>query len=137
MRTWWLSLIQPSQAPRWISFAQLYIDWQFMTKRAGVTKIDNKWHVFDNFGEVPEQTSFRTRCKHFRLMLQRFAKDAGIRFATCTGRPDSEWLQCHVGCASVPVDSERMLAVDRWLKQKLLKPIFGQGASLDLIPPAW
>ena len=134
---WWLSLVHPSAEPSWISFAQLYVDWQLNTGSAGVTKFGRKWHVYGVAGDVPEQKAFRVRCKHFRLMLQQFAKDAGISFATCTGRPQSDWLQCHIGCASVAADSQRIQAVETWLKRKVPKPIFGHGISLDQIPPAW
>ena len=123
--------------PEWISFAQLYVDWQITMHHAGVTKITGKWTIFDQDGATPEQVSLRKRCKHFRLMIQQFAKDAKIDMATCTGRPCSDLLQCHIGCASIAICNDRRLAVDRWLKSRLTKPVFGLGESLDAIPPGW
>ena len=136
--SWWNGLvIHEGASPSWISFAQLYVDWQVVQRHAGVTKLSGKWTILDQAGTVPEQLSFRSRCKHFRLMLQQFAKDANIKMATCTGRPLSDILQCHIGCVSIAIDNGRRMAVDAWLKQRLARPVFGLGESLDMIPPGW
>ncbi len=135
---WWQGLVVPTGGtPQWISFAQLYLDWQLVVRHAGVTKCQRQWILLDEPGAVPEQIPFRKRCKHFRLMIQQFAKDAQIQFATCTGRPASDAFQCHIGCASMVVRVDRVQAVERWLLQKFAQPFFGSGESLDMIPAAW
>lgn len=138
VQSWWNDLIDFGGGQlRWISYAELYLDWQLTERHAGVVKVQGKWCEYSDPAMVPEQTPFRTRCKYFRLMVQQWSRDIKVKFATTTGRPECSFLQCHIGCASLPVKRDRMAIVESWLRRKVSKPITGLGVELDGVPPAW
>ena len=117
VQTWWNSLIDfDAPSLHWISYAELYLDWQLTVGHAGVVKLKRKWYEFSDPAMVPEQTPFRQRCKFFRLMVQQWSRDIKVKFATTTGRPSCAFLQCHIGCASIPVKRDRLAMVDAWLR---------------------
>ena len=135
---WWNSLLDHgSEELHWVSYTQLYIDWQLTERHPGVLKLRGVWHDGGAIGAAPEQYSFRCRSKWFRLLTQQWSRDVGSTFARGTTRPFSPWLSCHVGCASLPVRKSRLEAVDHWLAKTLAGPVLGLGAALDQLPPAW
>ena len=138
MQRWWNGLIDHGSSNlQWVSYAQLYIDWQLMEHHPGVLKINGSWCDGGEEGSAPEQYRFRVRSKWFRLMTQQWSRDTGATFARCTTRPFTPWFACHIGCASLPVKRGRLEAVDQWLAKKVNGPILGLGATLDGLPPAW
>ena len=137
LRLWWNGLINfDAEQVSWVSYAELYLDWQLVERHAGVAKLAGRWTEYSDIGMVPEQTSFRVRAKYFRLLLQQLARDIQVRFATQTSRPLCQVFQVHIGVASIPVHRGRLCRVHEWLRQKVPQPITEQG-RLDEIPPAW
>ncbi len=138
MMRWWNSILDHgSQCLHWVSYAQLYIDWQLEEHHPGVLKLHGVWHDGGEQGAAAEQYNFRSRSKWFRLMVQQWSRDADRRFGRSTTRPQSPWLSCHIGCASLPVKRCRLEAVNSWLAAHLDGPVLGQGEALDRLPPAW
>ena len=137
MEQWWGSLIDPAGEVQWISYAQLYIDWQLEMAHPGPLKIQGKWYDGGQFGVTPESFTFRQRSKWFRLCVQQWARDLNISFAKVTTRPSSVWLACHIGAASIPILQSRRLRCEEWLRQRLTAPVVGLGEHLDCLPPAW
>ena len=140
VKQWWSDIIDETDGAQvsWVSYAQLYIDWQLKCKHAGILKINGGWvDASDSPGYVPHHYSFRARCKWFRLMIQQFGRDGNFQFARATVRPVSSWLACHVGCASLPIRPTRLDRVETWLADHLHQPILGLGEGLDRLPPAW
>ncbi len=138
LRAWWNELVDFSGVGNeWVSYAEIYLDWQLRERHAGVIKIQGEWFEFSDPAMAPEQQSFRTRVKYFRLLLQQWGRDAGVEFASRTGRSNSGFLQCHVGVASIPVKRDRLAFVEAWLRKHVEGPILGLGGDLDNIPPAW
>ena len=140
VQRWWSDIIDRSDGAQvvWVSYAQLYIDWQLNCGHAGVLKIKGGWvDANESTGYVPHHYSFRSRCKWFRLMIQQYGRDADFQFARATVRPASSWLACHIGCASLPVRSIRLDRVESWLAKHLQQPILGLGVGMDGLPPAW
>ena len=102
---WFNSIWDDRQVVEWVSFAHLYILFQLQCGESGVARLSNKWVVLSEVtGATPEQYRFASLCKWFRLMLQALFKAGGLRVHTCTTRPMSQLLQCHVGrmpCSSI------------------------------------
>ena len=137
MARWWSSLIIPDGELQWISYAQLYVDWQLEMAHPGPMKLHGKWFNGGVSGCTPEAFTFRQRSKWFRLCVQQWSRDINISFAKATTRPCSVWLACHIGAASIPISQPRKLRIESWLKQHLSAPVVGLGDGLDALPPAW
>ena len=139
MWDWWHEIIDFSASAevKWVSYAELYVDWQIQCRHPGVVKVKGQWYDAGSPEVVAESFSFRARCKWFRLMVQQWAKDVGCSFAKVTCRPDCEWLACHIGCAAMPIKSARRHMIHEWLRNHLATPVLGLGSGLDSLPPGW
>ena len=139
MWDWWHEIIDFSDSAevKWISYAELYIDWQIQCRHPGVVKVQGHWYDASSPEIVAESYTFRARCKWFRLMVQQWAKDVCCKFSKVTCRPDCQWLACHIGCAAMPVKSARRHIIHEWLRKHLASPVLGLGSSLDTLPPGW
>ena len=135
---WWNNVVNwESENVKWISFTQLYIHFQICTGHAGLVKQGRAWQdPKENLLIIPENFSFRERCKWFRLALQQLWKAADFQIATASTRPASQVLQCHIGCASICVLDSVVGDVEKWLFERV-NPILGCGSGLDQIPVAW
>lgn len=134
---WWLSIIEPeSETLQWVSFAQLYLHFQLMTRHPGCIRDGRRWrNPQGNALLQPENHSFRTRSRWFRMQLQLMWKASHWKIRTATTRPFSSRILCFVGSCSIPAKLGSLQHVDAWLEQKA-RPIQGQKA-LDQIPLAW
>ena len=134
---WWLSIVEPATEPlRWVSFAQLYIHFQLVVRHPGCIRDGRRWrNPQGNALLQPENHSFRTRARWFRMQLQLMWKVSQWKICTATTRPDSSRILCFVGSCSIPAQLGFLKQVDDWLEQKA-RPIQGQKA-LDQIPLAW
>ena len=136
---WWNEAVDWSgQSPlRWIAFAQLFLHFQLTSRHPGLIRQKRSWY---NPSEAPllvvEDYSFRDRNKWFRLCLQQLWKDGSFCIGRASTRPSSRTLVCHLGCASIPAKQGMVDMVEQWLSQRST-PIFGHGAMLDKLPPAW
>ena len=133
---WWHSGVNCPDSPvRWVSFCQLYIDWQLQTGHPGMLKSHNRWvDPLVVQGCTPEMYQFKLRSKWWRLTIQQFIKDHGIKTRWINGRPASTMLQCFLGCISLPWSNQRLIAVDDWLRLHLRSPALGQGQALEVLP---
>ena len=136
---WWNNIIEDERLPdRWVSFAQLYLTFQQDERHPGVCKKKRQWLDPDTFPMLmPEQISFRKRCRFFRLSLQQLWKFCGFEIGVATTRPCSTALSCHIGCTSIPVKTDRLSELESWLQLKLAGPVKQLGKDLDKIPAAW
>ncbi len=137
VQQWWNSVVDfEATEVGWVSYVELYLDWQMVEKHPGVAKHEGRWFEFSDLAMIPERFTFRVRCKYFRLLIQQLARDMKVQFATQTNRPSCQYLQLHVGVASIPIRRGRLSVVADWLKGKVPRPIAVQ-EMLDEIPPAW
>ena len=136
---WWGDIIDFQTPPTcWISFAQLYVDFQLMVHHPGLEKRGRVWFNPTLLpGSMPERHSFRLRCTWFRLTLQQWLKAIGVEATTAQTRPSSCHLACHIGCIALPAKPARLHHVEQWLRRCISQPIRGLGAGLDALPPGW
>lgn len=131
---WWSGLMTWQQSDvAWVSYLQLFIDFQLVMKHRGVLKLHGKWiDIESSPASFCEHWSVRARVKWFRLMIQAYGRGVGQSFGRATTRPTTtQWLTCFVGCASLPVRPLRLQKVDEYLAQHLVAPISGQGEAMD------
>ena len=136
---WWNDVIDwsPEGQLQWISFSQLYLHFQLTQRHPGLIRVKRGWKDPSAVSLlIPEDVSFRTRCKWFRLYLQATWKTMGFEIGKALTRPRSVTLVCHVGCASVPVKQMAWQLVEEWLQNKS-PPIRGHGEQMDRLPVAW
>jgi hypothetical protein len=129
----WISRIRASEAElQWISFHQLYISFQKRERPIHVSKVEGQWKV--ETGAVASLANYQKlgpRVKYFRLMLQQFLKDCGVRFVTATVRPASQWICCFKGSLAFGITPEEYSFVEGFLASQLPEPSTGSGKSLD------
>eukprot|EP00434_Breviolum_minutum_P018852 symbB.v1.2.016628.t2/scaffold1241.1/size129723/3 len=135
---WWQTGIDNvGSEVQWVSYCQLYIDWQLQKGHPGMIRISNRWvDPVSCGGCAPEIYHFKLRMKWWRLCVQQFIKSHDIQTKWLTGRPKSAMLQCFIGCVSIPWSNQRLQAVESWLRQHLRSPALGQGQSLAELPLA-
>lgn len=130
---WFDTLWAVTEPVRWVSYAQLYISYQLHFRDFGVWKKSGRWYVLgETEGTTGEQFRFASLCKFFRLMLQQFMKDCGIKFRSASTRPFSQMLQCHVGCLGLPIRLVKQQEVERWLETNVVRPLRGSSSKLVL-----
>ena len=116
---WWNVNTSCSSSPRWISFIHLYLDWQMTYGHPGVLLIDGQWYDASGEGLTPESFHHNVRTKWWRLMMQQFFRDAGIRVGRATLPPFSSVVYQFVGAASIPWPSHRIERIDNWISERL------------------
>ena len=122
---WWRTAFDSGQTDlMWVSFGQLFLHRTLETQHPGVVKVGKKW--LDGGGRIANPCrnhSFRVRSKWFRLMVQEFMKSVGIVCGVASLKPRSDHLACHIGCLSAPFRHSEWLRVERWLRQRVNRPI--------------
>ena len=133
VEAWFDQLWTVTEPVRWVSYAQLFLSYQLTCRDCGVWKQSGKWYVLGQTeGSTGEQFRFSSLCKYFRLMLQQYLKDCGVKYQTMATRPFSQMLQCHIGCLGLPIQLIKQQEVERWLESKLSRPLRGSSSKLVL-----
>ena len=138
LMNWWHTWIDGDAPIQWISFAQCFIHFQLWARHPGLVRQGRVWvdpHCHPLV--LPENHTFRTRCRWFRLQLQQMWKSLCWTISTCTTRPSSDHLPCHIGCGALPVKQECLTQVNDWLAARVVQPISGHGEALDNLPLVW
>ena len=139
LNSWWLATIDfDGGSLKWVSFVQLYLLFQLECRHAGLVRVGRGWcNPEEDHTLMPENFSFRTRSRWFRMCVQQYFKDCGWQIGKATTRPTSTKLMAHLGCLSFPVKLEKLAQVEEWLCQQLQGRVVLQGQVLDSLPCAW
>jgi len=125
----------PQPEVRWISFVQLYIDFQMCWGNPGPLRVRNQWV---DIARRPYLTlagfSFRQRVKWFRQLLKAVWKEASADVGLAQCRPHSTMVQAYVQCASVPWATHALQTVDTWLAESLTSPCTRNASALTALP---
>lgn len=121
--------------PIWISFHQLYVDFQLSWGHPGPLKIQRQWVDVDTRPYLAaEDHSCRVRVRWFRQMLKAVWKAAGATIAMDQCRPVSGLLQAYLPSASVRWDARALQEVESWLGSTLSKPCTRGANELAHLP---
>ena len=121
----------------WVSFIQLYVDFQLCWGNPGPLRVCNQWvDVASRQYLSAEQHPFRARVRWFRQLVKALVAHAGIRagFAQC--RPRSEAVLTFVPSISVPWNTFALHEVDGWLLRHLGAPCTRAANCLAALPIA-
>lgn len=119
----------------WVSFAQLYLDFQLSERHPGPVRVNGHWIDAEQrqYLEVDSYT-FKQRTKWFRLCLKHLWKEAGMTVGMQQCRPQSSTITAFVPSASLPWDAHALAAVDSWLGRHLSEPCTRDAAALNRLP---
>ena len=124
------------EQPAWVSFYQLYIDFQCATGEVGPI-YKNGWvdpRYRPNILQVP--ADFRKRCMWFTKLFKHVVQRCGGVMHQATTRPESVQLQLHTSSVWIQWPSERLSWIEQWLGQHLSKSATREGSSLRALPVA-
>ena len=136
---WFLARLTGDQGgePIWISFVQLYIDFQLAWGHPGPLRIQNQWVDIDSRSYLTaEAHPFRQRVRWFRQCMKAFFTEAAITVGLEQCRPRSETIQAFMPSASLPWDLRALAEVERWLTEQLTAPCVRSASALCSLPPA-
>ena len=135
---WWSSRTGGSTQPlQWVAFVSLLIDFQMATNNPGPLKSGKNWlDVCTRPYLDPGAHGFHVRVKWFRACLLWFWKLHGITVVTANARPDSDALQAHIACCSVPWDGWCLAQTETWLLRNLSSPCTRDAKALRVLPTA-
>ena len=131
------SVVDEQTQPTWISFHQLYIDFQLTWGHPGPIKIQKQWvDVEAKPYLAAEDHSNRIRVRWFRQLLKALWKAAGVSIAMDQCRPSSNMLQAYLPSASVKWDARALQEVEAWLGVTLTRPCTRDAKELANLPLA-
>lgn len=123
------------QHMRWVSFAQLFLDFQMSWGHPGPLRVQNQWVDIDM---RPHLTiagfSFKQRLKWFRQMLKSVWKESAAVVAMEQCRPHSSMVQAFVQCASLPWAPFALHTVDNWLAANMPQQCTRNAGALLQLP---
>ena len=119
----------------WVSFTQLYLDYQMTWGHPGPLRVQNQWVDISQRPHLAV-TGFqlRQRIKWFRQMMKAALREAGAEVAMDQCRPCSTMIQAYVQSVSLPCASHSLAVVDNWLATHLSSPCTRDAGALTALP---
>ena len=126
---------EPRPAVCWISFVQLYLDFQMCWGHPGPLRVQNQWVDITTRPYLSASGfPFRTRVRWFRQMLKAIWKEAAMVVGLEQCRPTSQLIQAFVQSASIPWNPHSLHTVDAWLAEHLSRPCTRDAGVLTTLP---
>ena len=125
------------RALEWISFHQLYADFQLTWGHPGPIKVQKQW--VDAAARpylAVEAYSCRVRVRWFRQLLKAIWRALGITVALQQCRPCSNILHAFLPSASLPWDARALQEVESWMSATLVRPCTRDAGVLKDLPLA-
>ena len=121
----------------WISFHQLYIDFQLTWGHPGPLKVQQHWVDVEARPYLAAETySSRVRVRWFRQLLEAIWRATGVTVALEQRRPSSNLLQAYLPSASLPWDARAVQEIESWLSTALTRPCTRDAGVLKNLPLA-
>ena len=113
---WWSKtgrgfLAAPSKL-QWISFLQLYIDYQLCTGQGGPLLWNSRWFFGDRFQDEDYHPGYVKRCKWFQMLLKHYWLSNGFEFRSRSIRPASGAICCWLVTVELCWPQERLDRID-------------------------
>ena len=97
---------------RWISFIQLFADFQLSTGQQGPTFLKNKWYPDASCFSVCDRPDWGAHSRWFQLLLKGYWKSNEVNIAVKSGPPFSSALSFWAVNAKLYWSEERLAAID-------------------------
>ena len=121
--------------PQWLSFTQLYLDYQMTWSNPGPLRVQQQWVDLSSRPYLTVATiPFRTRVRWFRQFLKAIWKEGGLQATMDQCRPASQMIQAYVPCVALPWAKHAVQIVDSWLGQELTAPCTRAAGALKALP---
>jgi len=135
---WLWERLQPaSNKVVWMTFSQLYIDYQLAWNHPGPLRINGQWIDTDQRTYVAaERFQFKQRVRWFKQLVKSVWKEIGIDAALAQTRPAGHMVQAYLPAAPVPWPQIQIDKVDAWLASHLKGPCSRDAAALNRLPLA-
>lgn len=132
VHSWLTDIRDPLLPAQYVSFHQLFLSFQRRFGPWNIAKIDGRWvSEHGTLAALANHCKLSIRVKHFRLMIQQYLKDAGVKYVCCTIRPRSDWILCFKGAIGFQLSEIEFKFVEGILATMLGAPATGNGASLE------
>jgi hypothetical protein len=133
----WERLLPDTEQLVWITFSQLYLDFQLAWNHPGPLRVQGQWIDTDQRRYVAaERFTFRQRVKWFKQVVKAVWKETGTRVALAQTRPVGTMIQAFLPAASLPWPRQAVDRVDAWLADHLRGPCTKSAAALGQLPLA-
>eukprot|EP00435_Cladocopium_sp_Y103_P000340 s1234_g1.t1 len=121
----------------WVSFVQLYIDYQLTWGNPGPMRIQGQWVDVANRPYLDaERFSFKQRVRWFRQLIKGFLQKAQITASMVQCRPLSTSIQTYVPSVALPWRKQALYEVAHWLGANLKSPCVRDASVLQRLPLA-
>ena len=120
--------------PAWISFSQLYIDYQMSTGEPGPICIQSWIDAAVRPSVLLRKFPFKKRCAWFTRMFKFVFKAGGNELSVSTVRPSSVILQLHLPSLWIPWPTIRLEMVEQWFTSHLDRSATRAGSCLNGLP---
>ena len=136
--TWmWERLQSASGRLVWITFSQLYLDFQLAWNHPGPLRVQGQWIDTDQRKYIAaERYSFKQRARWFKQLVKAVWKEVGVDAALAQTRPEGQMVQAFLPAASLPWPQQSIDRVDAWLAAHLDGPCSRDAAALNRLPLA-
>ena len=132
---WFLGRLADKADLVWVSFAQLYLDFQIAVGHPGPLRVNGQWVDAEQRPYLTVETfTFKQRTKWFRLCLKHLWKEAGVSVGMEQCRPTSTAITAFLPSASLPWDAHSLAVVDDWLGKHLPDPCARAAGALNGLP---
>lgn len=133
----WERLLPDTEQLVWITFSQLYLDFQLAWNHPGPLRVQGQWIDTDQRRYVAaERFTFRQRVKWFKQVVKAVWKETGTRVALAQTRPVGTMIRAFLPAASLPWPRQAVDRVDAWLADHLRGPCTKSAAALGQLPLA-
>ena len=116
---WWVNTgaiyLNKAGPVHWISFAQLFIDFQLATGQVGPTYRDLQWYEDDAVFASDSKPDWGQHARWFQLLLKGFWKANDVKLIFKSGPAFSSCIQCWMVCVKIPWCSKRLDTIDKAL----------------------
>ena len=119
---WWAGtgqvFLQRSEPLQWISFAQLFADFQMTMGVPGPVFLGTKWYSSPDIFPADRQPTWGQHSRWFQLLLKNFWKANNLILSVKSGPPESSVLQCWMVNVRLIWDSKRLFLVDAAMRSQ-------------------
>ena len=117
---WWLSSgnvsLRKTGNLQWVSFLQLFIDYQLSTGCPGPVLVGGKWKFQRSL--AASSFTYNQLCRWFQMLVKHYWKNNAITVGVRSTRPASASIGCWLVCAHLLWDQARLQRVEEVISQQ-------------------
>ena len=134
LHQWWCStgqrFLAESTKVQWVSFLQLYIDFQLSTGQSGPQLWKAKWYFGDRVKLPDFHPGYVKRCKWFQMLLKHYWVGNRFDFRSRAIRPASGAICCWLVTAQVSWPQDRLDRIDQIILE-MNHGVLHKGVNVD------